>query len=154
MTYAADSFAKGALGDRIFVLVNSVARLSHKAARMRLASMGAWPGQIPIVLCLLAEEGLSQKELIERTRIEQSTMAEHLDRMERDGLIHRARDEQDHRVFRIYLSDKVKDLSDWLKNDREESVKLYTSGISRKDLETCSKTLVKIMGNMEKYTKT
>ena len=81
-------------------------------------------------------------------------MAEHLDRMERDGLIHRARDEQDHRVFRIYLSDKVKDSSDWLKNDREESVKLYTSGISRKDLETCSKTLVKIMGNMEKYTKT
>ncbi|MFP6733831.1 MAG: MarR family winged helix-turn-helix transcriptional regulator [Rhodospirillales bacterium] len=154
MNIASDSIAKGVRGDAIFVLINLLARLSNKAARQRLGSMGTWPGQIPIVLCLLAEEGLSQKELIERTRIEQSTMAEHLDRMERDGLIHRARDEQDHRVFRIYLSDKVKDSSDWLKNDREESVKLYTSGISRKDLETCSKTLVKIMGNMEKYTKT
>ena len=154
MNIVTDSIGKGVRGDAIFVLINLLARLSNKAARQRLGSMGTWPGQIPIVLCLLAEEGLSQKELIERTRIEQSTMAEHLDRMERDGLIHRARDEQDHRVFRIYLSDKVKDSSDWLKNDREESVKLYTSGISRKDLETCSKTLVKIMGNMEKYTKT
>lgn len=154
MTNAADSFAKGALGDRIFVLVNLVARLSHKAARMRLGSMGAWPGQIPIVLCLLAEEGLSQKELIERTRIEQSTMAEHLDRMERDGLIHRARDKRDRRVFRIFLSDKVKESSDWLMNDLEESVRMYTAGISGKDLENCSKTLAKIIGNMEKYTNT
>ncbi len=154
MTNAADSFAKGALGDRIFVLVNLVARLSHKAARMRLGSMGAWPGQIPIVLCLLAEEGLSQKELIERTRIEQSTMAEHLDRMERDGLIHRARDKRDRRVFRIFLSDKVKESADWLMNDLEESVRMYTAGISGKDLENCSKTLTKIIGNMEKYTNT
>ena len=154
MSFSVESFAKNALGDRIFVLVNSVARLSHKAARMRLGSMGAWPGQIPIVLCLLAEEGLSQKELIERTRIEQSTMAEHLDRMERDGLIHRARDKQDRRVFRIFLSDKVKDSSDWLMNDLEESVKMYTDGISGKDLENCSKTLAKIIGNMEKYTNT
>ena len=66
---------------------------------MRLGALGTWPGQIPIVLCLLAEEGLSQKELIERTRIEQSTMAEHLDRMERDGLIYRVRDKRDRRVF-------------------------------------------------------
>ena len=154
MSFSVESFAKNALGDRIFVLVNSVARLSHKAARMRLGSMGAWPGQIPIVLCLLAEEGLSQKELIERTRIEQSTMAEHLDRMERDGLIHRARDKQDRRVFRIFLSDKVKESSDWLMNDLEESVQMYTAGISGKDLEKCSKTLAKIIGNMEKYTNT
>ena len=154
MSFSVESFAKNALGDRIFVLVNSVARLSHKAARMRLGSMGAWPGQIPIVLCLLAEEGLSQKELIERTRIEQSTMAEHLDRMERDGLIHRARDKQDRRVFRIFLSDKVKESSDWLMNDLEESVQMYTAGISGKDLENCSKTLAKIIGNMEKYTNT
>ena len=152
MTYAADSFAKGALGDRIFVLVNSVARLSHKAARMRLASMGAWPGQIPIVLCLLAEEGLSQKELIERTRIEQSTMAEHLDRMYRDGLSYRVRDENDRRVFRIFLSDKVKESSDWLMRELEEGVRQYTAGISEKDLETCSNTLAKIIGNMEEYT--
>ncbi|MFP6733953.1 MAG: MarR family winged helix-turn-helix transcriptional regulator [Rhodospirillales bacterium] len=119
---------------------------------MRLASMGAWPGQIPIVLCLLAEEGLSQKELIERTRIEQSTMAEHLDRMDRDRLIYRVRDERDRRVFRIFLSDKVKESSDWLMRELEEGVRQYTADISEKDLENCSTTLAKIIGNMEEYT--
>lgn len=149
-----DSIAKGARGDAIFVLINLLARLSNKAARMRLGSMGTWPGQIPIVLCLLAEEGLSQKDLIERTRIEQSTMAEHLDRMERDGLIYRVRDENDRRVFRIFLSDKVKESSDWLMQELENGVQMYTAGISSQDLEQCSNTLAKIIGNMEEYTNT
>ena len=99
MNLGAEAIAKGVRGDAVFVLINPAARLSHKAARMRLGALGTWPGQIPIVLCLLAEEWLSQKRLIERTRIEQSTMAEHLDRMERDGLIYRVRDKRDRRVF-------------------------------------------------------
>ena len=97
MNIATDSVAKGVRGDAILVLVPLLARISHKAARMRFGAIGAWPGQIPIILCLLAEEGLSQKELIKRTRIEQSTMAEHLDRMDRDGLIYRVRDKRDGR---------------------------------------------------------
>jgi len=152
MNNKTESVAKGVRGDAIFVLINLLARLSNKAARIRLGSMGAWPGQIPIVLCLLAEENLSQKELIERTRIEQSTMAAHLDRMERDGLIYRVRDESDRRIFRIFLSDRVKDSSDWLMQELENGVQSYTTGISGKDLAQCSKTLTKIIGNMEEYT--
>ena len=34
----------------------------------------------------------------------------------------------------------------------EEGVRQYTAGISEKDLETCSNTLAKIIGNMEEYT--
>lgn len=147
------SLTKGFRGDSVFSLVNLTARLSNKAARMRLGSMGAWPGQIPIVLCLLAEEGLSQKELIKRTRIEQSTMAEHLDRMERDGLIRRVRDQQDRRVYRIYLSDSLKASSDWLINELEAGGRLHTTGISNKELEQCSKTLTKIIANLENYTR-
>ena len=146
-----DSITKGVRGDAVFVLINLAARLSNKAARVRLGAVGTWPGQIPIVLCLLAEEGLSQKELIERTRIEQSTMAEHLDRMDRDGLIYRVRDKQDRRVFRIFLSDKVKESSDWLMRELEEGFRSYTAGISAKDLERCSRTLAEIIGNMEEY---
>lgn len=154
MKIATDSIAKGARGDAVFVLINLAARLSNKAARMRLGSMGTWPGQIPIVLCLLAEEGLSQKELIERTRIEQSTMAEHLDRMDRDGLIYRVRDKRDRRVFRIFLSDKMTESSDWLMRELEEGYRLYTTGITSKELEQCSRTLATIIGNLEKYTGT
>ncbi len=152
MNIAAESIAKGVRGDAVFVLINLTARLSNKAARMRLGAMGAWPGQIPIVLCLLAEEGLSQKELIERTRIEQSTMAEHLDRMERDGLIYRVRDKRDRRVFRIFLSDGVKESSDWLISELEAGGRLYTTGITNKELEQCSDTLAKIIRNLEQYT--
>lgn len=149
-----DGVAMGVRGDAIFVLINLAARLSNKAARLRLGSMGTWPGQIPVVLCLLAEEGLSQKELTERTRIEQSTMAEHLDRMQRDGLIYRVRDEHDRRVFRIFLSDKLKESADWMLRELEEGVQQYTAGLSRSEIEQCSGTLVRIIRNLEKYVGT
>jgi DNA-binding MarR family transcriptional regulator len=152
MKIAAESIAKGVRGDAVFVLINLTARLSNKAARMRLGVMGTWPGQIPIVLCLLAEEGLSQKDLIERTRIEQSTMAEHLDRMERDGLIYRVRDERDRRVYRIFLSDSMKESADWLMSELEAGGRLYTTGITDRELDQCSKTLAKIIRNLERYT--
>ena len=154
MKTASESIAKGVRGDAVFVLINLAARLCNKAARMRLGAMGTWPGQIPIVLCLLAEKGLSQKELIERTRIEQSTMAEHLDRMERDGLIYRVRDKRDRRVFRIFLSDSVNESADWLMSELEAGGRLYTTGITNKELEQCSSTLATIIGNLEKYTNT
>lgn len=149
-----NTIAKGIRGDAVFVLITLAARLTNRAARMRLGAMGAWPGQIPIVLCLLAEEGLSQKELIERTRIEQSTMAEHLDRMERDGLIYRVRDKRDRRVYRIFLTDKLKESSDWLLQELEEGFRVYTTGISGEELKHCSATLTKIIRNLEEYTGT
>lgn len=139
--------------DSVFFLINFAARLTNKAARIRLGSIGAWPGQIPIILYLLGDEGLSQKDLIERTRIEQSTMAEHLDRMERDGLIFRVRDAEDRRVYRIYLEDTIKRSANKLLDELEDGVELYTAGISKNDIDHFRTTIRKIIENLEEYTR-
>lgn len=139
--------------DSVFFLINFAARLTNKAARIRLGSIGAWPGQIPIILYLLGDEGLSQKDLIERTRIEQSTMAEHLDRMERDGLIYRVRDTEDRRVYRIYLEDTIKRSANKLLDELEDGVELYTAGVSQNDIDHFRTTIRKIIANLEEYTR-
>ncbi|HWW45297.1 MAG TPA: MarR family transcriptional regulator [Acidimicrobiia bacterium] len=51
------------------------------------------------------EEGLSQRELARRVRVEAPTLVRHLDRMERDGLVVRRRDTRDRRVVRVCLTD-------------------------------------------------
>jgi len=50
------------------------------------------------------EAGLSQRELASRMSIEGPTLVRHLDRLEHEGLIARARDDQDRRVVRISLT--------------------------------------------------
>jgi DNA-binding MarR family transcriptional regulator len=51
------------------------------------------------------EEGLSQRELARRVRVEAPTLVRHLDRMEQEGLVVRRRDTRDRRVVRVCLTD-------------------------------------------------
>ena len=76
--------------------------LQHRAARL-----GFSPGQFPILLELWSEDGLTQKQLLERVDIEQATMANTLSRMERDGLIERRPHPSDKRAQLIFLTEKA-----------------------------------------------
>ncbi len=87
-------------------LVNHLARLLTQEIQARLSPLDLAVGAFPALLELWEEEGLTQKQLVERLDIEQATMANTLSRMERDGLIRRSRDEVDGRIQRIWLTDR------------------------------------------------
>jgi hypothetical protein len=38
---------------QVTTLINLAARLTGKAARIRMGALGAWPGQIPLIMWLL-----------------------------------------------------------------------------------------------------
>ena len=70
-------------------LASQLAKGFARSLHQRAAGLGFSPGQFPILLELWAEDGLTQKQLLERVDIEQATMANTLSRMVRDGLIGR-----------------------------------------------------------------
>ena len=55
---------------------------------------------------------MSQRDLLVRLDIEQATLANTLNRMERDGLIKRTKDETDARVQKIWLTPKAVEIRD------------------------------------------
>ncbi|MBB4210053.1 DNA-binding MarR family transcriptional regulator [Rhodothalassium salexigens DSM 2132] len=91
-------------------LANHLARLFARHLHARIKPLGLSPGTFPVLLELWREEGLTQRQLVERLDIEQATMANTLSRMERDGLIVRTRDEADARVQRVRLTPRAKAL--------------------------------------------
>ena len=86
-------------------LVNHLARLFAAALQARIKPMGLSTGVFPVMLHLWDEDGLTQRDLVERVGVEQATMANTLARMERDGLIMRRPDPEDGRAKRIWLTD-------------------------------------------------
>lgn len=136
---------------QVSTLINLAARLTNKAARIRLGSIGAWPGQISVLVWLLDEEGVTQKELVERASIEQSTMAEHLDRLEADGLVYRERDREDGRRYRIFLTDKAKEMSEDLLSELEAGARIFTDGISQADMRVFDRVMRRIIANLDDY---
>ena len=131
--------------------INLAARLTNQAARIRLGELGAWPGQIPILLWLLEEDGIIQKELVARANVEQSTIAEHLDRMERDGLLVRKRGDTDRRMYRIYLTPKARKMSAQLLLHLESGARAFTQGIPQKDLAVFDRVIRKIIENLDAF---
>ncbi len=96
--------------DSATYLAGQLAKGFSKALQLRAAKLGFAPGQFPILLELWREEGLTQRQLLDRVDIEQATMANTLARMERDGLVERRLHPSDKRAQLIFLTDKARAL--------------------------------------------
>lgn len=78
-------------------------------------SAGTW-----FTLTFLArEDGMSQGELSQRFDIDPSRVTRLATRLEREGLLRRERDRGDHRVVRMYLTEKGRSLIEGLFDRRE-----------------------------------
>ena len=93
-------------------LANHMARLFAQGLQARIKPLGLTTGTFPALLELWEEDGLTQKELVERLDIEQATMANTLRRMERDGLVRRRPHPVDRRAQQVWLTLRARSLRD------------------------------------------
>lgn len=91
-------------------LTNHLARLFAQELQARIRPLGLSTGTFPIMLQLWEKDGRSQRELVEALGIEQATVANSLNRMERDGLIARRPDDHDGRIKRTWLTERGRSL--------------------------------------------
>ncbi|MEQ1770594.1 MAG: MarR family transcriptional regulator [Devosia sp.] len=84
-------------------LTNWTARLFARALERRLVD-GGGSGSMPVFFALTSEGEMNQSALARWAGVEQPTMANTLNRMERDGLIVRAPDPADGRSARVSLT--------------------------------------------------
>lgn len=107
-------------------LASQLAKGFARSLQQRAAGLGFSPGQFPILLELWAEDGLTQKQLLERVDIEQATMANTLARMARDGLIERKPHPSDKRAQLIFLTPNARAMEDEaVKIAREADLALF-----------------------------
>ncbi|MEV0436744.1 MarR family transcriptional regulator [Nocardia sp. NPDC050413] len=136
-------------GDSLGYVINHLARLMEQALRDRIARHGVVPGQFAQLLALYEREGVSQQELCEKVRIDQSTMAHTLKRMERDGLVERTPDPADGRRALIHLTDRSRRLRPALEAAAREVNTLATAEFSDAQREELLRLAAQAIGNLE-----
>lgn len=94
--------------DSATYLASLLAKGFSRSLQQRSEALGFSPGQFPLLIELWNEDGLTQRQLIDRLDIEQATMANTLARMERDGLVERRQHPTDKRAQQIYLTPKAR----------------------------------------------
>jgi MarR family transcriptional regulator, temperature-dependent positive regulator of motility len=89
--------------------IHQLHRAGQCAADIFQAAMGLddlTPRQYAVLLTVSQNEGLSQTQLVERTGIDRSTLADIVRRMLKKGLLSRRRTKEDARAYAVRLTDE------------------------------------------------
>ena len=144
-----DGGSKFVIEDSTSQLVSVAARLFARALQARFAEHKVSAGQWPLLLYLWDKDGLSQKQLSRRVQIEEPTTTRTLDRMERDGLVRRVRDESDRRRINVYLTERGNLLRDELVPYAQEVNALATHGLSEQDKAKINSLLTYMIARLD-----
>jgi DNA-binding MarR family transcriptional regulator len=83
-----------------------VLKLYRQNVDSLIQSYDVFPGQPPLLMRLAKKDGQIQKELADKLNIKPATLTVMINRMQKAGLVERKPDPRDHRVSRVYLTEK------------------------------------------------
>ena len=132
--------------------VNHLARLLAHALGAQIAPLGVVPGQFAQLLALYEEDDLTQRELVERVRVEQATMANTLQRMQRDGLVRCVADPTDRRRTRVQLTQHARALEGDLVTAARAVNATATRGLSEQEVADYLRITATLIRNLETQT--
>lgn len=104
-------------------------------------------GQLSFVFSLYGNPGCSQDEVAKNLELDKTTVTRAVSKMEKSGIITRKRDEHDHRIIRLYLTEKGNILHDELKNVSKEWFDTLIKGMSEQDVNELIRLLMIVSEN-------
>jgi len=84
---------------------------SHLAYMVKeLEAYRVGSGQYEFLMLLYYKDGVSQETLAKELKVSKATSARAIQNMEKEGYVYRERDESDLRAYRVYLTEKGKEM--------------------------------------------
>src|SRR5919197_2257347 len=130
-------------------IVNRTAKAFVKAFDSELGQkVGVTVGQWKVIVMLVNQNGLTQKEIAEKLGLEGSTLIPIIDKMEKEGLVVRKVDSSDRRNNRIYRTEKADVLWDRMVNCATKVREVSIKDIPEENISIMRNVLEKIGQNL------
>ncbi len=130
-------------------LIGHVHRAFQRVADQSLRDQGFALGQLPVLMALKDGRPRSQAELARLAHVEQPSMAQLLNRMERDGLVERLPDPEDGRSRLISLTAACKDRMPKAKAVMQALGAEALQGFSDDEVEVLAGLLARMADNVD-----
>lgn len=115
----------------------------------QLRGLGFAMGQLPVLVALKHGQALPQSELARLARVEQPSMAQLLNRMERDGLVQRSPDPADGRSRLVSLTAQARRQLPHARAVMQATTSAATAGFSAAELEQLQALMQRLNANLE-----
>ena len=130
-------------------LINRTAKGYVKALDSQLReNVGVTVGQWKVLVMLIDQNGLTQKEIADRLGLDGATLIPIIDKMEEEGLVVRKVDSRDRRNNRIYRTDKADALWEKMIQCASDIKEISLKGIPDENIKILRDTLENIWQNL------
>lgn len=136
------------LDSSVGYLLNRTALKLNTLLTRRLKDFNVTPEQFVLITRLMEEDGLSQKELAQRSEKDPPGVTRILDSMVTKGLIKRENQENDRRSFLIYLTEKARKVYKELLIIEQQTMRDIIDGLTEEQINSFKDILKQIKKNM------
>ena len=133
----------------IWIHMKAILRSARQIVNSELTSLNLTGAEDDIVFHLLStRDGLSQENLAERLDIGKAAISRIVNSLDSKGYIHRERQADDSRTYRVTLTDAAKDVSDRIEHAYRMAYEVSRRGISESEFESFDRLLQKVYENL------
>jgi DNA-binding MarR family transcriptional regulator len=104
-------------------------------------------GTYPFLLKLNINEGISQNEISKELNVDKAMSARSIRRLIELGYVKKEENKEDARAYRLYLTDKARDIIPHIIEELNKWVDTITKGLSRDEKRNLVDLLEKVMDN-------
>ncbi|CAM2906184.1 MarR family winged helix-turn-helix transcriptional regulator [Vibrio rarus] len=108
-------------------------------------------GQFHILNMIAWDEGASQERIASQRNIDKSAIAKSVKKLIDNGYIHKVRDEQDKRAFRLYCTEKGKQVIPETRRTLQQLEQILTSGSTVEELDVFIRVIQRMNKNIEHF---
>lgn len=134
--------------ENIAMLMAQVARLLRRAFDEKARTIGVTRPQWQVLTLLTVHEGINQGGLAEMLEVEPITLGRMIDRLQEAEMVQRRPDPADRRAWRLYLTDKARELLEQLRPMADEMLEVALVGIDGPSREVMMEAMRRMRANL------
>lgn len=124
--------------------ISQIYRKGNSFISKRLNELGIGSGQVMFLLELYRQDGRNQEELSDVLNIDKGTTARAIKKLEEQGFLIREKNIDDKRAYKVYLTDKSKELKNDIYAIMSSWEEVITSNLDKEESENMIILLKKI----------
>ncbi len=133
--------------------LGEIMKYIHQRSYHKMNDKCVYPGQPKLLSRIKANEGITQKELSEKSFVKPSTITEMLRKLEANDYIYRMPDENDKRVMRVYLTPEGHKFAAYAEEFINSVIDQLFSGLNEDELNQLLTLTKKVKSNTQNIDK-
>lgn len=130
--------------------IGMIARALDSISNIEFKALDLTKGQYLYLVRICENPGIIQEKLAEMIKVDRTTAARAIKKLELNGFIDKKDDEHNQKIKKLFPTEKGKSVFPFIKRENDHSNKVALEGFSEVEVETIFNLLQRVRENVEK----